>query len=199
MYKTVVLCCVKFPTPLHIYLKHSIYIHVYTYSTVHRYMMYILIAQCIDTCIYLMHIIYIHVYTYSTAYTYMYIHKAQHIHTCICTKHSAYVHVYTYSTVYTYIQRDFWAETRRINGNHKNMPNIVDQAHGDTEISNLFVDTYEHLYNSVSYNVDEMNYVCVTNLGVDMARFTQFPLMITQWAIIYEIISPGAAGSSIYV
>ena len=39
----------------------------------------------------------------------------------------------------------------------------------------------------------------VTNLGVDMARFTQFPLMITQWAIIYEIISPGAAGSSIYV
>ena len=40
---------------------------------------------------------------------------------------------------------------------------------------------------------------CVTNLGVDMARFTQFPLMITRWAIIYEIISPGAAGSSIYV
>ena len=32
-----------------------------------------------------------------------------------------------------------------------------------------------------------------------MARFTQFPLMITRWAIIYEIISPGAAGSSIYV
>ena len=27
-------------------------------------------------------------------------------------------------------------------------------------ISNLFVDKYEHLYNSVSYNVDEMNYVC---------------------------------------
>ena len=39
----------------------------------------------------------------------------------------------------------------------------------------------------------------VTNLGFDMARFTQFPLMITRWAIIYEIISPGAAGSSIYV
>ena len=38
----------------------------------------------------------------------------------------------------------------------------------------------------------------LTNLGVDMARFTQFPLMITRWAIIYEIISPGAAGSSIY-
>ena len=41
--------------------------------------------------------------------------------------------------------------------------------------------------------------VYVTNLGGDWARFTQFPLMITRLTIIYEIISPGAAGSSIYV
>ena len=40
---------------------------------------------------------------------------------------------------------------------------------------------------------------CVTNLGGNMARFTQFPIMITRSTIIYEIISPGAAGSSIYV
>ena len=39
----------------------------------------------------------------------------------------------------------------------------------------------------------------VTNLGGNMARFTQFPLMITRLTIIYEIFSPGAAGSSIYV
>ena len=39
----------------------------------------------------------------------------------------------------------------------------------------------------------------VTNLGGNMARFTQFPIMITRSTIIYEIISPGAAGSSIYV
>ena len=32
-----------------------------------------------------------------------------------------------------------------------------------------------------------------------MARFTQFPLMITRSTVIYEIISPGATGSSIYV
>ena len=41
--------------------------------------------------------------------------------------------------------------------------------------------------------------IIVTNLGGNMARFTQFPLMITRSTIIYEIISPGAAGSSIYV
>ena len=42
------------------------------------------------------------------------------------------------------------------------------------------------------------DYVC-NELGGYMARFTQFPIMITRSTIIYEIISPGAAGSSIYV
>ena len=41
-------------------------------------------------------------------------------------------------------------------------------------------------------------YMC-NELGGNMARFTQFPIMITRSTIIYEIISPGAAGSSIYV
>ena len=41
-------------------------------------------------------------------------------------------------------------------------------------------------------------YSC-NELGGNMARFTQFPIMITRSTIIYEIISPGAAGSSIYV
>ena len=41
--------------------------------------------------------------------------------------------------------------------------------------------------------------IYVTNLGGNMARFTQFPIMITRSTSIYEIISPGAAGSSIYV
>ena len=43
------------------------------------------------------------------------------------------------------------------------------------------------------------SFTYVTNLGGNMARFTQFPIMITRSTIIYEIISPGAAGSSIYV
>ena len=43
-------------------------------------------------------------------------------------------------------------------------------------------------------------YACMCNeLGGNMARNTQFPIMITRSTIIYDIISPGAAGSSIYV
>ena len=61
---------------------------------------------------------------------------------------------------------------------------------------------YMHIY--VVYFINQTNQIlniltCVTNLGGNMARFTQFPLMITRSTIIYEIISPGAAGSSIYV
>ena len=41
-------------------------------------------------------------------------------------------------------------------------------------------------------------HIC-NELGGYMARFTQFPIMITRSTIIYDIISPGAAGSSIYV
>ena len=40
--------------------------------------------------------------------------------------------------------------------------------------------------------------VC-NELGGNMARSTQFPIMITRSTIIYEIVSPGAAGSSIYI
>ena len=41
---------------------------------------------------------------------------------------------------------------------------------------------------------------CICNeLRGNMARYTQFPIMITRSTIIYDIISPGAAGSSIYV
>ena len=43
-----------------------------------------------------------------------------------------------------------------------------------------------------------VNNMC-NELGGNMARSTQFPIMITRSTIIYEIVSPGAAGSSIYI
>ena len=46
----------------------------------------------------------------------------------------------------------------------------------------------------------EIGPVCLCNeLRGIMARSTQFPNMITRSTIIYEIVSPGAAGSSIYI
>ena len=53
--------------------------------------------------------------------------------------------------------------------------------------------TETHLFHMLQHT-QECN-----ELGGNMARFTQFPIMITRSTIIYEIISPGAAGSSIYV
>ena len=41
-------------------------------------------------------------------------------------------------------------------------------------------------------------HIC-NELRGNMARSTQFPNMITRSTIIYEIVSPGAAGLSIYI
>ena len=49
----------------------------------------------------------------------------------------------------------------------------------------------------VHINLGE-GYYC-NELGGNLARNTQFPIMIARSTTIYEIISPGAAGSSIYV
>ena len=40
------------------------------------------------------------------------------------------------------------------------MPNVVDNSHGGEEIRKLFVDYYSNLYNSVSYDANDMYVVC---------------------------------------
>ncbi len=57
-------------------------------------------------------------------------------------------------------KRDFWDEVKRITASRNNMPCVVDDTHGDVNISKLFADKYQDLYNSVSYNVNDMDNVC---------------------------------------
>ena len=53
--------------------------------------------------------------------------------------------------------RDLWSEVCCIKGRNKFMSSSVDGVVGDDEIAQLFSDKYNHLYNSVSYDVYEMN------------------------------------------
>jgi len=57
-------------------------------------------------------------------------------------------------------KRNFWYEMKRINNNHSSLPNVVDDAHGDKDITNTFGSKYKHLYTSVSYDVNNMNVAC---------------------------------------
>jgi len=50
-----------------------------------------------------------------------------------------------------------WKES--INNNHSCLPNVVDDVHCDKDITNTFVNKYKHLYNSVSYDVNDINLV----------------------------------------
>ena len=52
--------------------------------------------------------------------------------------------------------RNFWDEVRKVSRNADNIPNLVDDVAGDEQISELFREKYESLYNSVSYDNDEM-------------------------------------------
>ena len=55
------------------------------------------------------------------------------------------------------------------------------------------------LYICLSHDLKVINVSMCNELGGNMARSTQFPIMISRSTIIYEIVSPGAAGSSIYI
>ena len=55
--------------------------------------------------------------------------------------------------------RDLWSEVRRIKGRNQFLPSSIDGVVGDEEIAKKNSDKYNHPYNSVSYDVDEMNVI----------------------------------------
>ena len=52
---------------------------------------------------------------------------------------------------------EFWAEVRKMRGGKRRIPEFVDDSHGSDNISKLFLSKYDELYNSVSYDHDQMN------------------------------------------
>jgi hypothetical protein len=53
--------------------------------------------------------------------------------------------------------RDFWAETKRMVGKRTVTASIVDGLSSPDEIADVFASKYQPLYNSVPYNVNDMN------------------------------------------
>jgi len=56
-------------------------------------------------------------------------------------------------------KRDFWDEMRRLTNNRCDIPNSIDSAQGNDEISSIFRNKYNDLYNSVCYNSQDMKRV----------------------------------------
>ena len=53
--------------------------------------------------------------------------------------------------------RVLWDEVRKMSKTSNNLPNAMDGITGTDEISSIFVDKYDALYNSVGYTMHEMN------------------------------------------
>ena len=53
--------------------------------------------------------------------------------------------------------KDFWSEVNKIKNVKKNVPNVVDNCTGESDIANMFNDKYKDLYNTVSYCKKDMS------------------------------------------
>ena len=52
---------------------------------------------------------------------------------------------------------DFWKEIRKVKGNGDTLPSVIDNMSNDEDISDLFAKKYDHLYNSVSFDQNNMS------------------------------------------
>ena len=53
--------------------------------------------------------------------------------------------------------RSFWTEVKLVNNKTSGVPNMIDGAMGDEPISDVFIDKYKNLYNSVSFDSNDMD------------------------------------------
>lgn len=53
--------------------------------------------------------------------------------------------------------RDLWTEVKKINNSTKSVPSQVDGKSTDSDIASVFAENYEQVYNSVSYDSQEMH------------------------------------------
>lgn len=58
--------------------------------------------------------------------------------------------------------KSFWNEVRKANGKCNTVPNMIDGVIGEENISEVFANKYESLYNSVSYDENDMNELAKT-------------------------------------
>ena len=52
--------------------------------------------------------------------------------------------------------RDLWQEVKQLKHSNKSVPNVMDNLTGSNNIISLFTDKYKNLYNSVGFNLDEL-------------------------------------------
>ena len=62
--------------------------------------------------------------------------------------------------VVSHNSRDLWSEVRKVKGRNSKISSNVDGFCDSKEITELFSEKYKHLYNSVPYNIDDMQYAC---------------------------------------
>ena len=64
--------------------------------------------------------------------------------------------------------RVLWDEVRKMTKTNNNLPNVIDDKTEVEEISNIFAEKYDMLYNSVGYSINDLNKLTNDiNTGID--------------------------------
>ena len=58
--------------------------------------------------------------------------------------------------------RDLWSEVTKVKGRNSKISSNVDGSCDSKEITELFSEKYNHLYNSVPYNIDDIHAIEIT-------------------------------------
>ena len=61
-------------------------------------------------------------------------------------------------------ERDLWQEVKQSKQTNKSVPNIMDNVTGAKNIINLFTNKFRNLYNSVGFNIEDLEILC-TNIN----------------------------------
>ena len=82
--------------------------------------------------------------------------------------------------------RDLFAESRRLKGRNSNLPKTVDDATNDEDISTLFAKKSKYLYNSVSYNKDDMDKI-KNNVNNSLERSTNDDYIVSVLDVVKAV------------
>jgi exonuclease III len=92
-------------------------------------------------------------------------------HYCVrkCKKHNMSLHASSLaSSLSNNNVSSFWSQVKSVFGKSGTLPSAVDNSHGEENIVNVFANKYDHLYNSVSYDSNDMQSLKhITDIAVE--------------------------------
>lgn len=89
------------------------------------------------------------------------------------------------------MSKDFWSQVCRRRAKGPSLPGVFDNAQREREICEMFCQKYSHLYNSVSYDVEDMEAVISElNSSTEQNGICSSDHIVTTFYLEFEGLNP---------